>query len=229
MRRYGQFCPVAKTAEVFCQRWNALIIRDLSWGSTRFSELQRGVPMMSPTLLSQRLKELEAEGVIERRKAGRGHTYHLTEAGRELSPLIDAMGVWGQRWTRRDLAADEIDLDLLLWGLESSARPDAFGRLPTVLRFEFTDQPAGKRVWWYLNSDDGCQLCVDDPGREVDLYLAGSLPDFIRVYRGDISLDTALDGERVEMLGSADDRRAFRAWLNLSPLASVKSRRIAAG
>lgn len=222
MRRYGQFCPVAKTAEIFCQRWNALIIRDLSWGSTRFSELKRGVPMMSPSLLSQRLKELEAEGVVERRKAVRGYSYHLTEAGREFAPLIMAMGAWGQRWTRRELAEEEIDLDLLLWGLEASANPEAFGRLPTVLRFEFTDQPAGKRVWWFMNSETGCQLCVDDPGLDVDLYLAGTLPDFIYLYRGDLKLRKALSEERIEISGTVGDCRAFGAWLNLSPLATVE-------
>ena len=227
MRRYGQFCPVAKAAEIFCQRWTALILRDLSWGSTRFSELKRGVPMMSPSLLSQRLKELEAEGVIERRPipGARGYSYHLTEAGREFAPIIDAMAVWGQRWTRRDLTEDEVDLDLLLWGLEHSARADAFGRLPTVLRFEFNDQPRGKAVWWYLNGDDGCQLCVDNPGHEVTLYVTTQLPEMIRVYRGDVRLGDALERGTLEIDGAPPDRRAFADWLNLSPLASIPSRR----
>lgn len=223
MRRYGQFCPVAKTAEIFCQRWVALILRDMTWGSTRFSELQRGVPMMSPTLLSQRLKLLEREGVIERR----GATYHLTEAGREFAPIIEAMGVWGQRWTRRELEEHEIDMDLLLWGIEASARPEAFGRVPSVVQVEFTDQPDGKRFWWYLNQQESCQLCIDDPGHEVDLYLSGTVADVIRVYRGDMAIGAALAADRIELLGSEADRKAFPAWLNLSPLARVASMRTA--
>lgn len=222
MRRYGQFCPVAKTAEVFCQRWTALILRDMTWGSTRFSELQRGVPMMSPSLLSQRLRQLEAEGIVERRGGG----YHLTEAGREFAPIIEAMGVWGQRWTRRDLDEDEVDMDLLLWGIERSARFDAFGKVPAVVRVEFTDQPEHKRIWWFLNEDGKCQLCVDDPGREVDLYLAAKVADFIRVYRGDIGLATALSEGWLEAIGNAKARAALADWLNLSPLAAVESRRV---
>lgn len=221
MRRYGQFCPVAKTAEVFCQRWNALILRNLSWGATRFSEIQRGVPMMSQTLLSQRLKLLEAEGIVERRREGRGWRYRLTDAGQEFTPIIEAMGVWGQRWARRDLEAGEIDLDLLLWGLERSARHDAFGRR-AVVQIDFTDQPEGKRLWWYLNDDGRCQLCIDDPGGGVDLYLSVSLVDMIRVYRGDISLGSALDDGRLEAIGDAAARRALPGWLNLSPLAKVR-------
>ncbi len=225
MRGYGQFCPVAKTAEIFCQRWNALILRNLCWGASRFSDLQRGVPMMSPTLLSQRLKELEKEGIVERRGPPRGATYHLTEAGREFAPIIDAMGVWGQRWTRRELEEDEIDMDLLLWGIEGSARYDAFGRVPSLVQVEFTDQPKGKRLWWFLNEDGRCQLCVDDPGREVNLYLSGSVADVIRIYRGDIRIGTALEDRRIELHGSEADRKAFPAWLNLSPLAEVASMR----
>lgn len=221
MRRYGQFCPVAKTAEVFCQRWTALILRNLSWGATRFSEIQRGVPMMSPTLLSQRLRQLEAEGIVDRRRAGRGWRYHLTDAGQEFTPIIEAMGVWGQRWARRELDEGEIDLDLLLWGLERSARPDAFGRR-AVVEIDFTDQPAGKRLWWFLNDEGRCQLCIDDPGGGVDLYLSATVADMIRVYRGDIGLAAALGDGRLEAIGDAAARRALSRWLNLSPLSRVR-------
>lgn len=225
MRRYGQFCPVAKTAEVFCQRWTALILRDLCWGATRFSELQRGVPLMSPSLLSQRLGELEKEGIVERRPAARGHSYHLTEAGREFQPIVEAMGVWGQRWTRRDLDAGEIDMDLLLWGIERSARFDAFGRLPVTVRIEFTDRPAHKRFWWFLNADGRCQLCVSDPGGVTDLYLSATVADLIRVFRGDLTIGAALDRGRLEAIGGSADRHALGRWLNLSPLARVRPAR----
>lgn len=227
MRSYGQFCPVAKTAEVFCQRWNALIIRDLSWGSSTFSELKRGVPMMSPALLTQRLRDLEREGIIERRskKSRRGFTYHLTEAGLEFAPIIDAMGVWGRRWTRRELEDGEVDMDLLLWGLESSSRFDAFGRVPTVLQVEFVDQPANKRRWWFLNNDGRCQLCVDDPGFDVDIFLSGTTEDFIHVYLGDVTLPSALDNGLLEAIGAAPDIKKLESWLNLGPLSKIESER----
>ena len=227
MRSYNQFCPVAKAAEIFCERWNALIVRDLAAGPRRFSELKRGVPLMSPSLLSSRLKWLIAEGVIERRGEGRRGLYALTEAGREFAPLVEALGVWGRRWTRRELAEREIDLGLLVWSLESSADAAAFGGRRCVVRLELTDQTASKRLWWFLNEDGRCELCVDDPGGEVSLYLACTLPDAIRVIRGDIALAGALEDGRLEAIGDAWARRALPRWLNLSPLVHVASRRMA--
>ncbi|HEY7551860.1 MAG TPA: helix-turn-helix domain-containing protein, partial [Hyphomicrobiaceae bacterium] len=151
MKSYGQFCPVAKAAEVFCERWTPLILRDLAFGATRFAELQRGVPLASPTLLSHRLKQLEKEGIVERRKSasGRSWTYHLTPAGEDLTPLVLALGEWGQKWSRRELARHEIDLGLLLWALERGARPEAFERGRTVVQLTFTDQIEKKRHWWF--------------------------------------------------------------------------------
>lgn len=230
MKSYGQFCPVAKASELFCERWTPLIVRDLAAGATRFSELQRGVPLMSPTLLSKRLKQLEAEGVIETRPqpGGRGRTYHLTEAGREFIPLVAALGAWGQRWSRRQLAEGEIDLGLLVWSLERSVDPTAFGKARSLVQLEFTDQPKDKRLWWFLNRDGACELCVEDPGYEVDLYLSATLPDMIYVVRGDLPLGRALSSGRLEAHGTAKARKALRAWLNLAPYTKIKSRREAA-
>ncbi len=227
MRGYGQFCPVAKAAELFCERWTALILRDLGAGATRFSELRRGVPLLSPTLLSRRLRQLAAEGVVRRRPAaaGRGFTYHLTEAGREFLPLVQGLAVWGQRWTRRQLAAEEIDLGLLIWSLERGVAPAALGPGQTVVQLEVTDQPAAKRHWWFVNRADGCELCLKDPGFEVALYLAATLPDLIYLVRGDLALSRALDSGRLQAHGGQPARRALGAWLNLGPLAKVASRR----
>ncbi|MCP4328324.1 MAG: helix-turn-helix transcriptional regulator [Alphaproteobacteria bacterium] len=227
MKSYGQFCPVAKAAELFCERWTPLIIRDLAAGATRFSELRRGVPLMSPTLLSRRLKQLEAEGVVERRQAprGRGRTYHLTPMGEDFVPMIVALGTWGQRWSRRQLAENEIDLGLLIWSLERSVKATVFGGGRTVVRLHFTDQPSGKDVWWFVNHDEACELCLEDPGFDVDLYLTCTLPDMIRIVRGDLSLTRALASERLEAIGPARVRKRLRAWLNLSPLVQVRSKR----
>jgi DNA-binding HxlR family transcriptional regulator len=227
MKSYGQFCPVAKAAELFCERWTPLIVRDLAAGATRFSELQRGVPLMSPTLLSRRLKQLEAEGVVERRRSagGKSWTYHLSRAGSEFVPLVEALGVWGQRWSRRQLAEGEIDLGLLIWGLERGVDPDAFGPGHSVVRLQLTDQPAAKSLWWFVNRNGRCELCLEDPGFEVDLYLACSLVTMIYIVRGDLGLSRAIDSGRLEVIGGAEARRALRAWLNLSPLAGIRSQR----
>ncbi|WP_420325007.1 winged helix-turn-helix transcriptional regulator [Mameliella sp.] len=226
MKTYGQFCPVAKAAELFCERWNALIIRDLAAGPRRFSALQRGVPLMSPSLLSSRLKWLIEEGVIERCELGDKHAgYRLTEAGAEFIPLVEALGIWGQRWTRRALEDHEIDLGLLVWGLESGTDPGAFGGRRCLIRLDLTDQITAKRYWWFLNQKGTCELCVEDPGGEVNLYLACTLPDAIYLLRGDITPGKAIDTQRLEVLGDGWARAHFTDWLNLGPLTQIRSRR----
>ncbi len=227
MKSYGQFCPVAKASELFCERWTPLIVRDLAAGATRFSELQRGVPLMSPTLLSRRLKQLEAEAVVERRRSASGSswTYHLTEAGREFVPLVEALGVWGQRWSRRQLAEGEIDLGLLIWSLERGVDPKALGDRRSVVRLQLTDQPEHKSLWWFVNRDGGCELCLEDPGFEVDLYLVCSLVTMIYIVRGDLALARAIDSGQLEVIGQAKARRALGSWLNLSPLTTIRSQR----
>ncbi|MCG6904294.1 MAG: helix-turn-helix transcriptional regulator [Rhodobacter sp.] len=229
MRSYGQFCPIAKAAELFCERWTPLIIRELATGATRFSEVRRGVPLMSPTLLSRRLRQLEAEGIVIRASPGRGKnlTYRLTEAGLEFVPLIEGLGRWGQHWSRRELAENEVDLGLLIWSLEKSVDASAFEGDRTVVRLEFTDQPASKSLWWFVNKAASCELCLQDPGFDVDLYVACTLPDMIRVIRGDIALTRALDDGLIDLHGTANTHRRFRDWLNLSPLSRIESRRTA--
>lgn len=227
MRSYDQFCPVAKAAELFCERWTALILRDLIAGATHFTELKRGVPNASPTLLSRRLKELEHEGVIERRRSesARGWTYHLTPAGREFAPLIEALAVWGQRWSRRELTKHEANLTLLMWALELHTNPAAFGSRRCVVKLTFTDQPSTTQSWWFLNEDGRATLCVLDPGFEIDLYIETTLRDMIYVYRGDLPLSRALEQNRLKAHGIAWARRALPHWLAKSPAAHVKSQR----
>jgi len=225
MKSYGQFCPVAKAAELFCERWTALIIRDLAAGASRFSELHKGVPLMSPTLLSRRLKQLEAEGIVERRKGGSRPRYHLTAAGEEFVPLVEALGVWGQRWSRRELIDEEVDLGLLLWALERGVDASVYGPGRMVIMLQFTDQSKGKRQWWLVNCDGSCELCVHDPGFEVDLYLSCTLPDMIYIARGDLPLNQAIGSERLEVIGDRKLARKLPAWFNLGPITAVKSQR----
>lgn len=224
MKSYGQFCPVAKAAELFCERWNALIVRDLAAGPRRFSELKRGVPLMSPSLLSSRLKWLIDEGVVMRRDVGgKSSGYELTGAGREFIPMVEALGIWGQRWTRRQLKEHEVDLGLLVWTLESTTNAAAFGDRRCLIRLELTDQPDTKKYWWFLNRDGKCELCVDNPGGEVNLYLACTLPDVIYIVRGDITLQSAKRSDRLDVIGDKWAMQHLVDWLNLSPLTHVTS------
>jgi DNA-binding HxlR family transcriptional regulator len=227
MKRYGQFCPVAKAAEVFCERWTPLILRDLALGASRFTELQRGVPLASPTLLSNRLKQLEKEGIVCRRKSasGRSWTYHLTPAGSDLAPIVLSLGVWGQKWSRRELAKHEVDLGLLLWAIERCAKPDALGRERSLVELKLTDQIEKKRHWWFLNEAGRCELCLKLPDPNVDLYLETTLRDMIYVWRGDLALGRALDTGRLRAHGTGAMLRALPRWLGVSPLAHVQPER----
>jgi len=227
MKRYRQFCPVAKAAEVFCERWTPLVLRDLALGASRFSELQRGVPLASPSLLSERLKQLEREGIVERRQSasGRSRTYHLTAAGEDLVPLVMSLGTWGQKWSRRQLEKYEIDLGLLLWAIERGARPAAFGPERTVVQLTLTDQIPKKRHWWFLNEAGRCELCLTAPDHDVDLFLEATLPDMIYVWRGDLPLARALATGRLRAHGMVKAQHALSRWLAISPLAHVQSAR----
>lgn len=223
MQGYGQFCPIAKAAEIFCERWTALVIRNLAAGSERFSDIHRGVPHMSATLLTKRLRQLEAEDIVERRRAngGRHWTYHLTPRGQEFVPLIGALGVWGQRWSRRDLVEGELDLGLLTWGLEHCVDPAAFGAGRTTVELTFTDQVKHKASYWFVNTDGVLDFCISHPGHDIDLYLLGTLRDMTHVYRGDIGISAALESGRIEAIGPTRLIRKLSEWLNLGPLAEV--------
>ena len=229
MKSYGQFCPIAKAAELFCERWTALVIRNIAVGAHRFSEIQRGVPLMSATLLSQRLKLLEAEGAVERGGTGKRATYHLTEAGQEFLPMVFALGQWGQRWTRRQLEAGEVDLGLLIWGLEFSVNPSVFGPGRVTIELEFTDQPAHKAKFWFVNEDGTLDLCVTDPGHEVDIWLAATLVDVTYLYNGDLTLAAALRNGRLELTGPPALTRKLLDWFNFSPLTEVEPVSVARG
>ncbi|SFQ24486.1 winged helix-turn-helix transcriptional regulator [Tranquillimonas alkanivorans] len=223
MRGYGQFCPIAKAAEIFCERWTALVIRNLGAGAERFNDIHRGVPHMSATLLTRRLRQLEAEGLVMRRRSasGKSWTYHLTQAGAEFLPLVGALAVWGQRWTRRELEEGEMDLGLLIWGLEYSVDPTAFGPKRHVLQLDVTDQPKHKRLYWFVCEDGSLELCVSDPGGETDIFLAATLRDLIHIYRGDLALAAALDAGVLTVDGPPRLTRRLPAWFNVGVVAAT--------
>ncbi len=221
MRNYGQFCPIAKAAEIFCERWTALVIRNLGAGAERFSDIHRGVPHMSATLLTRRLRQLESEGLVERRRSdtGKSWTYHLTDAGAEFLPLVGALGIWGQRWTRRELSEGELDLGLLIWGLEYSVDATAFGPKRHVLRLDISDQPSHKRYYWFVSDNGKLDLCVHDPGGGTDLFMKATLADLIRVYRGDVPLATAIEDGRLTVDGAPKLTRRLGRWFNFDTMA----------
>lgn len=220
---YGQYCPIARAAEILTERWVPLIVRELCCGSTRFSELQAGLPRISPALLSSRLRALERAGILERRPAatGRGADYHLTEAGAALFPILESMGVWAQQWMREDLTADaNLDPDLLMWDIRRTLignAPPADGRF--VTRFQFDGVPASRRRYWLLFDQGDVDLCVRDPGFEPDFLVTAHIRDMVSVWLGHIPFDGALRRGKIVLDGDPRDVRRFRDWFTLSVFA----------
>jgi DNA-binding HxlR family transcriptional regulator len=217
------------------ERWTLLVLRELLFGSRRFNDLRR-LPLMSPTLLSKRLKFLDESGVIERcrAQAGTGWEYQPTAAGQELRPLIETLGVWGQRWVRSRLTSDELDPGLLMWDIRRCTDAKLFPSKRTVVQFEFPDAAPSKRRWWLVVSDkDGVDLCLTDPGFEIDLYIVTDLRTMTALWMGDIPLKYAFDSDRIELEGSPELRRSLRSWLQRSPFGNVPNqnpeRKIAVG
>lgn len=215
---YGQYCPVAKAAEILAERWTPLVVRELLHGSHRFNDLRRGLPLMSASLLSQRLKELEWAGVVERRKAPdeRGFHYYPTEAGEALRPIIEALGVWGLRFVRSNFEHQDLDPRLLMWDMRRCIRPDRLPAGRLVIRFEFPDQAATKRRWWLLKDRDDLDLCPQDPGFEVNLTVSADLRTMTRIWMGDLAIADALRVGTLTLEGSTALRLSFPDWIGLS-------------
>jgi len=218
MSGYGQFCPVSKAAEVICQRWTPLILRELLVGSTRFNEIRRGVPTCSPALLSKRLKELEAAGVVERTSSVTGPSYSLTEAGWELFPLIQGLGEWGQRWVRSDYRPDDLDPGLLLWDVRRFLSPVGLGKDRVVVQLTFPSVPAKHRFFWIVVDEHDVDLCLIDPGFVVDVTIEADLRTLTEVWMGDARFVDALADGRITMHGPTELTRQIPDWFGRHPI-----------
>jgi len=220
MSAYGQFCPVAKAMELLDERWTMLVVRELLAGSSHFNDLRRGVPRMSPTLLSRRLRTLIRAGVVERRHDGNRTSYALTAAGQELGPIVDALGTWGMRWVP-ELGDEDLDPHLLMWDIHRNIDLDAVSNGRTVLRFSFPTLPTSAKDWWVVVDPDGVGLCDFDPGFPVAVTVEADLRTLTKVWRGDLAWRAAVKSGGLTLHGPAELRRAVPEWLKLSPFADV--------
>ncbi|MBL0916574.1 MAG: helix-turn-helix transcriptional regulator [Sphingopyxis sp.] len=222
---YGQFCPVAMAAEVLCTRWTIVLVRELAAGSTRFNDLRRGVPRMSPALLSQRLKDLEAAGIVYRApvpKESGVFDYRLTRAGQELAPVVEAFGVWGKRWIDGDLSLEQLDVQLLMWDMRRGLVLDPMPDRKTIVQFRYTDLPADRRSWWLVVEPGAeTELCSVDPGQDVDLYAATDLRTMTAIWMGYDRVTDAVGERRLILTGDDELTDSIESWLGLSPFAKT--------
>lgn len=222
MKGYGQFCPIAKASEVLGERWTNLVVRELIAGSDSFNDLRRGLPLMSPSLLSTRLKSLQKAGVVERTETDAGVSYKLTKAGEELKPIILQLGVWGQRWARSDMSGEDLDPSMLMWDIHRSMNVESFPAGRTVLMFEFSDYTSKLRCWWLVVTDGEVDVCLKDPGHEKNLHILTDVRTLTRIWMGDISLSKALRDKLIVTTGAAYLKKSMSSWMGVNYFARIK-------
>jgi DNA-binding HxlR family transcriptional regulator len=225
---YNQFCPVSMAAEIICSRWTLLVLRELVMGSTRFNALRRGLPSMSPALLSKRLKELEAAGIVARVAVEREpgvFEYQLTEAGRELRPIIEAIGVWGHRWVTTEATLKRLDANLLMWDIRRNINTEPMPLRRAVIQFIFNERPPPERNYWLIvEPGNEVDLCLLDPGFDVDLYLSTELRTMTEIWLGYTAVGSAVEDGRLVLTGNTKLAANLRAWLKLSMFAKVEKK-----
>jgi DNA-binding HxlR family transcriptional regulator len=223
---YGQFCPVALAAELLCTRWTVLLLRELVAGSTRFNDLRRGVPLMSPALLVKRLRDLEKAGIVRRvasRTEPRILEYQLTPAGRDLKPVVEALGIWGQRWFEADISLQHLDPSLLMWDMHRNLDPSPLPPRRCVIRFLYPELPAARRKWWLIiEPGASVDLCSVDPGFDVDLYVTADLRTMTAIWLGLTTVRKAISEGKLLITGDRQLASHMQTWLGLSPFAVEK-------
>ena len=217
MKGYSQFCPVAKGAEIFNERWTPLIIREMMCGSRRFNDLKRGNPMMSPSLLSQRLKFLEQAGVVEKR-SGKDDSveYALTESGRDLGEVVTRLGLWGLKWARSRLTEDDYDPQLLMWDIRRRIDTSDFPPGRVVFSFMFSDMPSSRRAYWLVVDNGDVDLCIKFPGFDVDLAFITTSKTMADIWMGYTTIRKETRNGNLRLEGSRDLKRNIDDWFTYS-------------
>jgi DNA-binding HxlR family transcriptional regulator len=223
MLDYGQFCPISKASEILGEKWTMLIVRELLLGATRFSQLQRGLGKISPTVLNKRLDTLRKAGLIVRRRVPdqRATQYQLTEAGRELYPIIFQLAEWGMRWARGQMTDHELDVELLMSNVQTRINPEKLPSGRTVIHFHYIDLKQ-YRDWWIKVDGRDVDLCVDNPGVDVDVHITTDLRTMTPVWMGDVPIKQAQDSGKLKIVAPSVYTRDIKSWLSLYILSDVR-------
>ncbi len=221
MKSYGQFCPLAQAAQILCERWTILIIREFIAGSDKFTDLQKGVPLMSPTLLSTRLKQLQEAGIIRKSSIQGEKNYQLTEAGKELKPIVEMMGAWGHRWAKSNLDKTDLSASLLMWDMRRTVNASAFPKHKVVVQFHYPDAPPGAQNWWLISEHGEVDLCLNDLGVDVDVYIESSLADMTAVWICDDEFNQSVKAGKIKAMGDPKLVKNLQNWIQNSQLSSL--------
>jgi DNA-binding HxlR family transcriptional regulator len=222
MYRYGQYCPVAKAAEILGDRWTLLIVRDLLTGTRHFNALERGLPGISRGLLSERLRRLQRMGVVEKLDGGNGARrteYRLTKAGQELETVIESLLVWGARWAFGPPGVNELDPILLLWWMRSSICVEQLPEQRVVVQFDF--RGAVNESYWLVLTKEDVSVCLTHPGFELDVLVTADLAAFYQVWLGRMDFSAALKERLVKIEAIPTLAHGFPAWFTYSAAAAT--------
>jgi len=221
--KYDQFCPIAKAAEILCEKWTLLIIRELLTGARRFNELQRGISLISPTMLTKRVNDLTDRGLVVRKKipGQKGYEYFLTEAGKELAPIITQLGSWGMRWARGQMDNSELDVELLMLYLMRSIQPAKLIGDETIIQFNFIDLKKLNN-WWIIVHKNNVEICTDDPGRDIDVWFNVDLRTMIEIWMGDKTYKSAMQEKKLKLVGQPSLINNVSNWMKNSVYSDIQ-------
>ena len=219
---YGQFCPIAKATEIIGEKWTLLIIRELLMGGSRFNELQRGLALISPTILSRRLDSLSEHGLVLKKKipGQRGFEYFPTESCQELLPIIRSLGDLGMRWARSNLTEKDYDVELLMLYLKRSIVPGKLIGRETAIRFRFIDIETYPD-WWLVVTGEEIDICVKDPGKDIDVYFTSSVKTMADIWMGDNTYKKAIRDGSLKIVGNKVLTHNISAWMSNSIFADL--------
>jgi DNA-binding HxlR family transcriptional regulator len=221
MSGYRQFCPIAKGAEVVGTRWTALVLRELMCDERTFNSIHRGVPLMSRTLLAERLRGLEADGIVVRRPLrGGGYGYALSPSGHALRDVIDAIGRWGLIYGRDRIEPGDRDSGVLMWALRRRVNRELLPARRVVVRFNLSGvarSRTGVRLHWLVMERSGADACTKDPGFPVDVTLSGDVAHLIAVYLGHATWQEATR-RHLRLTGDRTVIQNLERWLQLDRL-----------
>ncbi len=221
MEKYCQFCPVAKAAEILCEKWVILVLRELMMGSTRFGQLRSGLPKISPSILSRRLKTLEEQEIIVRSKKpeSSGYEYYLTKSGEELRSIVLGFGAWGHKWAKNKISNDDLDAGFLLWDMRRRLNIEYFQGQRVVMHIEFSEQSSRDRYWWMVVDNNEVDLCFEDTGHEPDITIITTLEVMTNIWLGYDKLETIKRDGKMKIFGSKEHIKNVSQWIGRSTFA----------